>query len=336
MTGKTFFKRFLLLCGPVLCMAAALFLGRYPLPAGMVFRVFWSKISGVPGDFPDIYNTIVLDIRLSRILLGAMVGASLSVSGASYQGLFRNPLVSPAILGVSSGAGFGAALGILYFGHSYLVYVLAFVFAILAVFMSTIIGRIYSVTPTVTLVLGGVIVSSVFSSLISLVKYAADPYQQLPAIVFWLMGSLASARYQDIMLAAIPMAAGTCGLLLIRWQINILSMGEKEARTLGVNTTLLRAIVVSCATLATAGAVCVSGVIGWVGLVIPHIGRMLVGSDHKALLPASMSLGASYLILVDGLARTLTGAEIPLGILTALVGAPFFVYLLKTTKGGSW
>jgi len=186
------------------------------------------------------------------------------------------------------------------------------------------------------LVLGGVIVSSVFSALISLVKYVADPYEQLPTIVFWLMGSLASARYRDILIAGIPMVLGLFGIFAVRWRINVLSMGDKEAHTLGVDTALIKGFVIFCATLATAGAVCVSGVIGWIGLVIPHIGRMLVGNDNRILIPVTASLGACFLILVDNLGRTLTGSEIPLGILTALVGCPFFVYLLKKTKGGGW
>ncbi|OQA09030.1 MAG: putative ABC transporter permease protein [Firmicutes bacterium ADurb.Bin373] len=202
--------------------------------------------------------------------------------------------------------------------------------------MSYMIGRVYNTTPAIMLVLGGVIVSSVFSALISFAKYVADPYDQLPAIVFWLMGSLASARFQDIAVAGIPMAVGIAGLLAIRWRINVLSMGDKEARSLGINTALSKGIVISCATLATAGAVCVSGIIGWVGLVIPHIGRMLVGNDNRVLIPASLSLGACFMLLVDNLGRVITGSEIPLGILTAIVGGPFFVYLLKKTKGGGW
>jgi iron complex transport system permease protein len=186
------------------------------------------------------------------------------------------------------------------------------------------------------LVLGGVIVSSVFGALLSFVKYVADPYEQLPTIVFWLMGSLASARYRDIFIAGIPMAAGVAGILLLRWQINVLSMGEREARSLGANTTLTKGILIVCATLATAGAVCVSGIIGWVGLVIPHIGRMITGNDNTILIPVCLSLGACFLVIVDNMGRMITGSEIPLGILTALVGGPFFVYLLRRTKAGGW
>lgn len=273
---------------------------------------------------------------MPRAILGALVGGCLAVSGAAFQGLFRNPLVSSGILGVTSGAGFGAALAIILFNATAPIYLFAFAFGGMAVLFSYLIGRVYNTTPTIMLVLGGTIVSSVFSALISFAKYVADPTDELPSIVFWLMGSLASARYQDILIAGIPMLIGIAGLMAVRWRINVLSMGDKEAQTMGLNTRINKAIVIICATLATAGAVCVSGIIGWVGLVIPHIGRMLVGNDNRILIPASLSLGACFIILIDNLGRVISGSEIPLGILTALIGGPFFVYLLKRTKGGGW
>lgn len=331
------FSRYIfLILAPILCIFFTLFIGRYPLTIPVIIEVLWSKITGVGGNFPDIYETVVWHIRMPRAILGALVGGSLAISGASYQGLFRNPLVSSGILGVSSGAGFGAALAILLFNNYFMIYTFAFLFGILAVVLSFLIGRIYNTTPTIMLVLGGVIVSSVFSSLISFSKYVADPYDQLPAIVFWLMGSLANASYKDILISSVPMLIGVSGLIAIRWRINVLSMGDREARSLGINTAWTKGILVFCATMATAGAVCVSGIIGWVGLVIPHIGRMLVGIDNKMLIPASFSLGACFLIIVDNIGRTITGGEIPLGILTALIGGPFYVYLLKSTKGGGW
>jgi len=265
-----------------------------------------------------------------------MVGGALGISGAALQGLFKNPLVSPAILGVSSGAGFGASMAILIFGATAAVYPFALAFGILAVFLSYMIGRTYNTAPTIMLVLGGVIVSSIFTSLISFAKYIADPYEQLPSIVFWMMGSLANAGYRDILTAGPIIVIGSAGLYLVRWRINVLSMGDKEARTLGVNTGIAKGIIVISATLATAGAVCVSGTIGWVGLIMPHIGRMLVGNDNRILIPVSFSLGACFLIAVDNLSRILTGSEIPLGILTSLIGGPFFIYLLKKTKARGW
>lgn len=325
-----------LVIGPICCIFFSLFIGRYPLSLSDILKILFYKFSIADSGLPDIYETIVWDIRLPRAILGALVGGSLAISGAAFQGLFRNPLVSSGMLGVSSGAGFGASLAILLFNTTIATYVFAFIFAILAVLLSYLIGRFYNATPTIMLVLGGVIVSSVFSALISFAKYVADPFEQLPTIVFWLMGSLASAQYQDILIAGIPMMVGIIGLMGVRWQINVLSMGDKEAQTLGVNTVLAKGIVIFSATLATAGAVCVSGIIGWVGLVIPHIGRMLVHNDNKVLIPTSLSLGACFLILVDNLARVISGSEMPLGVITALVGAPFFVYLLRKTKGGGW
>lgn len=326
----------MLLLGPLALIFITLFIGRYPIPVSAVVQILWSKFTLSFCSVSQTHQTIVWDIRMPRAILGAMVGGSLAVSGAAFQGLFRNPLVSSGILGVTSGAGFGAALAIVLFHTTAPIYVFAFLFGGLAVLLSFLIARVYNTTPTIMLVLGGTIVSSVFAALISFAKYVADPTNELPSIVFWLMGSLASARYQDIVVAGIPMLAGTIGIVAVRWRINVLSMGDKEAHTLGVNTKLNKGIVIICATLATAGAVCVSGVIGWVGLVIPHIGRMLVGNDNRVLIPTSMSLGACFLIMVDNMGRLITGSEIPLGILTALVGGPFFVYLLKTTKGGGW
>ncbi len=323
-----------LIAGPILCIFVSLLIGRYPLDATTVFVVILNKLGFGSYSIEEMAASIVWDIRLPRALLGVLVGASLAVSGAAFQGVFRNPLVSSSILGVSSGAGFGAALAILLFNQTIMIYLFAFGFGILAVVLRYFIGKTYNTTPTVMLVLGGTIVSSVFSALISLVKYMADPYDQLPKITFWLMGSLASASYKDIMIAGIPMVLGIIGLISIRWRINILSMGDKEARALGVNLGLLKGILIVSATLATAGAVCVSGVIGWVGLIIPHISRMLVGNDNRLLIPTSISIGACYLVMVDNISRSLTGSEIPLGILTAIIGAPFFVYLLKRKAGG--
>lgn len=319
---------------PLVCILLSLFWGRYPIPPGQVLEVLTRRFTGAAADETRI--AVVEVIRLPRALFGALVGGSLAVSGAAFQGLFRNPLVSSGMLGVSAGAGFGAALAILLFPQKYLIYLFAFLFGIGAVLLAYLIGRIYNTTTSVTLVLGGIVVGSIFSALTSFAKFVADPYNQLPTIVFWLMGSLASAQRGQILIAAVPMLIGTGGLFLFRWRINILSMGERESRALGVNLQLNQIMVVFFATLATAGAVSMAGVIGWVGLVVPHMGRMLVGSDNRVLIPVSFCLGASFLILVDGLARTITGSEIPLGVLTALVGGPFFIYLLKETKARGW
>lgn len=321
---------------PLLLIIASLFVGRFAVPADMVLKVLAGKMLAGWTAMPEKYQAVIWDIRLPRAILGALVGGALATCGAAFQSLFRNPLISSGNLGVSSGAGFGAALAILLFDNTAARYIFAFGFGGLAVIMSCLIGSIYRTTPTIMLVLGGVIVSSVFTALISFAKFAADPYNQLPAIVFWLMGSLASAGYRDLLIAGGPVFFGVGGLMALRWRLNVLAMGEREARALGVNTGLCRSVIIACATLATAGVVCVSGVIGWVGLIIPHIGRMLVGNDNCLLLPVSFSLGACFLIIVDNLARLVSGSEVPLGVLTALVGAPFFVYLLKKTKGKGW
>jgi iron complex transport system permease protein len=210
---------------------------------------------------------------------------------------------------------------------------MAFAFGLLAVVLSFFVGRLCSANPTITLVLGGVIIGSIFSALTSFAKYVADPYNQLPAIVYWLMGSLSRAQYNDIVMSGIPMFIGSAGLIVMRWRINVLSMGDREAQALGINVRAHRMFIIICATLATAGAVSVSGVIGWIGLVVPHMGRMITGSDNRLLIPMSFSVGACFLLVVDNISRVISGSEMPLGILTAIVGGPFFIYLLKKSKG---
>ena len=319
---------------PFLMVFISLFTGRYSITPVDTVRAL-GNLLGLDSDVPIEIYTLVVNVRFPRALAAGAVGAGLAVSGAAFQGVFRNPLVSSGLLGVSSGAGFGAALAIVAGAGMTGTYPLAFVFGIGAVFISYWIARVYKSTPTIMLILGGTITSSVFSSLISLMKYVADPETQLPGIVYWLMGSLASVGWENFA-ALIPIAAGCIILMLMSWRINVLSMGDKEARTLGVNVGRDKLLIIGGASLATAGAVCMSGMIGWVGLVIPHIGRMITGNDNRRLMPVSMALGASFMILIDLVSRTLTGQEIPLGILTSLIGAPFFVYLLKKTKGGGW
>ncbi|HRX49346.1 MAG TPA: iron ABC transporter permease [Spirochaetota bacterium] len=335
MSKKKILISIILIAAPLICIFSSAFLGRYPLSPSEIYQAVMHKLTGA-GFVPSVNSNIVWEIRLPRAILGSMVGAALAVSGTALQGMFRNPLVSSGMLGVSSGAGFGAALAIILFHNTLMIYLFAFIFGILAVICSYIIGRIYDTAPAIMLVLGGVIVSSIFSALLSLMKYIADPQDDLPSIVFWLMGSLASATYKDIIISAIPIFIGITGLVIMRWRLNVLSMGEREALSMGLNVNLDRAIIITCTTLATAGAVSVSGIIGWIGLVIPHIGRIIAGNDNRILIPASISLGACFLILIDNLGRVITGAELPLSILTAIIGGPFFVYLLKRTKGGNW
>lgn len=312
----------------------SLFFGRFYIEPGIVIKILFSKIIPIQSTWSETMETVIFQVRLPRVFLGMLVGATLSISGTAFQGMFQNPLVSPDILGVSSAAGFGAAIAILLSGNIVTIQILAFVFGIFGVVIAYLLSRVNKMTPILMLVLSGVVVSAFFSALISLIKYIADPYEKLPAITFWLMGSLSTASIKDILVILLPVIVGSSGLLLLGWRINVLSMGDEEARSLGIKTELLKGIVITCATILTASAVCISGMIGWVGLVIPHISRMIVGPDHCKLLPASFAIGATYLVIIDNIARSASSAEIPLGILTAIIGLPFFAYLIRKTKGG--
>lgn len=301
----------------------------------MVFRVLYSGVfQRGTGELPSVLFTVIFRVRIPRVIAAMLVGGALSISGASFQGLFRNPLVSPHILGVSAGAGFGAALAILYFEGTAMIAVFAFVFGLIAVGIAYTVGRSIKANPTLTLVLSGIVVGAFFQSLTALLKYTADPYDKLPSIVFWLMGSLSGVKVNQLLYVAPIIISSVLVLLMIRWRINVMSLGDEEAEALGVDTQKSRSIIIIFSTIAVASAVCISGIIGWVGLVIPHVGRMLVGPDHKILLPTSFSIGMVYLLFIDNIARTLTTAEIPLGILTGIIGAPFFIYLLRRRRAG--
>ena len=325
----------ILIALPLVVFFCSLFFGRYHISPVTCMQVLLSRVIPIEHTWDSTVETIIWQIRMPRAIMGLLIGAGLSISGASFQGMFQNPLVSPDILGVSAAAGFGACLSILLSANDATIQVTAFVFGIIGVALAYMLSRVYKTTPVLMLVLSGVVVGSVFSSLISVTKFVADPYSKLPAITFWLMGSLSSASYDELIRVGPPIVLGCIGLLLVSWRINLLSMGDEEARSLGVRTELLKGIIIVCCTVITASAVCVAGMVGWVGLVIPHIGRMLVGPNHKLLLPACIAIGGAYLLFIDDLARTITPMEIPLGILTAMVGAPFFGYLLRRTKG-SW
>jgi iron complex transport system permease protein len=326
---------------PVL-FVVSLFIGRYDVnPVHVILLLAAPVVNLCPADLVHIYpvwtaaeENVIYQIRLPRVIAAVLVGAGLSVAGAAYQGLFKNPLVSPDILGVASGAGFGAALAILLSWNMAMIQLSAFGFGILAVTITYLLSRFYRTTPTLILVLSGIIVAAFFTALISLTKYVADPYEKLPTITFWLMGSLSSVRYSDIVLIVPLFLVATIILFLIRWRINLLAVGDDEARALGIDTKRMSQVIILCSTLITASAVCIAGIIGWVGLVVPHLGRMLVGPDYIKLLPACLLLGACYMLIIDDLARMLTSAEIPLGILTAIIGAPFFAYLLSRRSVG--
>lgn len=278
---------------------------------------------------------VIWNIRLPRVGAALLVGAALAAAGACYQALFRNPLVSPDILGVSAGAGLGAVAGIFLSLPVAAIQASAFVGGMAAVGMVALVASMVRNTDrTLTLVLVGVVIGALSGAATSLLKVLADPYDQLPAITFWLLGSLASVTTADI-LPALPMVAvGLVPLVLLRWHINVLSLGDEEARALGIDAGRMRLLVIAAATLITASVTALAGVVGWVGLVIPHIARMLVGPGFGTLLPASILIGAGYLLIVDTAARTMAQIEVPLGILTAVIGAPFFVWLLARGRRG--
>lgn len=314
-------------------MIAAASVGAYPITFLEAMTAMVRFFTGA--DPQGQIDTVLFGVRLPRVFAAVMVGAALAAAGAAYQGLFRNPLVSPDILGVSTGAGLGAVLGIFLSLPVALIQLSAFVFGLLTVALVYVIGSmVQGREPTLVLVLAGVVVGSLAGAAISLLKVLADPYDQLPAIVFWLLGSLASIRSDDVWASAPLVLVALVPLVLLRWRVNVLSLGDEEARSLGIEAGRLRLLVIVAATLMTASVVAISGVVGWVGLVIPHLARMLVGPNFDRLLPASMLMGGGYLLLVDTLARTIAPIEVPLGILTAIVGAPFFLWLLARGREG--
>ena len=305
--------------------------GRFAIEPGAVFDILVRAAGGNAGT--DMASTVVLELRLPRTLLAMLVGAGLSLSGAVYQGIFRNPLVSPDVLGVSSGAGFGAVLGILLWGTGMGTSVIAFACGMASVGLAYYFSRSRGAVSMMSLVLSGIIISSIFSALISLVKYSADPYDKLPAITYWLMGSLSGASWGQIAMATPFILVGSGVIVALRWRLNVLALSEDEARAAGVDVRRLRIVLIVCATVVTASVVSLCGQVGWIGLIVPHAARMLIGSDNRYLIPVCLLLGASVMIMIDTIARTLTASEIPVSVVTALVGAPFFITLLRRTGG---
>jgi iron complex transport system permease protein len=307
-------------------------IGPYSITANDILNAF-VRLAGYGTGAPTPAEIVLINVRLPRIGAAILVGAALAAAGSAYQTIFRNPLVSPDILGVSTGAGLGAAVGILLSLPVFLIEGLAFAGGIATVIMVTAIATAVQTHDRVlVLVLAGVVVGALAGAAISLVKILADPYDQLPAITFWLLGSLAGAKGIDVSAVVPPVVIGLLLLWLLRWRVTILSLGDDEAKALGVDVTKLRATIIAAATLATAAVVAISGVIGWIGLLIPHMARMLVGPQFARLLPASALMGATFLVLVDMLARTIARIETPIGILTAIIGAPVFIWLLQRTR----
>ncbi|NCB52032.1 MAG: iron ABC transporter permease [Clostridia bacterium] len=312
----------------IVCIILSFLVGRYPVPIRELFGIIFSKIFRIDPFWTTAQETAVWNIRMPRIVLSMLVGACLSAAGASYQGIFQNPMAAPHILGASAGAGFGAALAI-YIGLSSInVTIMAFAMSLMTVALVFWISKRTKGDKVLGIILAGIIISSLFKAGISFIKLVADPTNKLPAITYWLMGSLSGATRSEVSFVFWPMLIGLVPLLLLRWRLNVLSMGDDEARAMGVNTGNIRLGVMICATLVTAAAISVSGMIEWVGLIIPHMMRRLVGSDFRHLMPASILGGGIFLLVVDNISRSLMTSEIPIGILTAFVGAPLFLWLV--------
>ncbi len=327
-------KIIFLLIGLLLLYISSFNFGRYQdISLIDSIKIILSKVLPIEKNWMDNYEKIVLFVRFPRITAALIIGAALALAGASYQTVFKNPLVSPDILGASAGASLGAAIAIfLGFGSPW-IQIFAFFVSIVSVFVAYIVSSRVKKDPVLALVLSGMFIASFANALVSLIKFVADPNDKLPAITYWLMGSLANIRIEDIKWAIIPIILGSLPLILFSWKLNVLSLGDSEAKSLGVETKKLRVIVIICSTVITSVSISIGGLISWVGLIIPHLMRMFVSSDNKVLLPASAIAGGGFLLLADNIARSITNTEIPLGVLTAIIGAPFFIVLITRQKG---
>ena len=317
---------------PIGLFLLSLGIGRYKIPISEIFKILFNPQS--PVTVPEIGRQLLLRVRLPRILGALLVGASLAATGTTYQAIFKNPLVDSNILGVTSGAGFGASLALLLLESNVYVQFSAFLFGLVAVTLTFLGSRLYKTTPIFVLTLMGILIGSLFNSLIALLKYLADPLDTLPAITFWLLGTLTGITWNKLVALAVITTVGLILLFMLRWRMNILSLGDDEAQSLGIDPMKTKIILIITTTLMTAVVVSVSGIIGWVGLVIPHAGRLLVGPDHKRLLPATISLGAAYMLILDNVARALLPGEIPIGVLTGLIGVPILILLLRNRRTG--
>ncbi len=321
-----------------LCVIAvvALTIGRYPISINELLHLIWNALWRHDAIESGASHIVLFNVRMPRICAAILVGMALSGSGACYQGIFRNPMIDPSLLGVTAGSAFGAALAILLSAGAAGIQLFSFGFGLIAVFATVMLSAFVGKRgeKTLTLILCGIVTGTLFSAMLSLIKYVADPYSKLPAITYWLMGSLASVNLSDARIAAIATITGAIPLMLVRWRINVLSFGDEEAKAMGVDAGRIRAIAIVSSTLMTASAVSISGMIGWIGLVVPHLARMLVGPSFPVLLPASLLLGGAFLLVVDTVARVAFPIEIPIGILTAIIGAPFFVFLLARGRRG--
>lgn len=319
---------------PIIVAVISLGIGRFEVGVEQIMKILVSQVIPIDQTWTDMEETVIMNVRLPRIFLALLIGGGLAIAGAGFQGMFGNPLVSPDILGVSAGAGFGASLGILIFGQNFMSQVTALIFGLGAIGFTFLVAGARRNAPILMFVLAGVITSALFNALISLTKFVADPEEKLPAITYWLMGSLGTSTYKELYIGGPLILIGMVILYLLRWRINILTLPEDEAKSMGIQVNRLKWIVIFGATLITAASVAIAGIVGWVGLIIPHVARMLVGNNNQHVLPMSVAIGSVYLLIVDNVARSITATEIPLSILTAIIGAPFFAYLLRRLGGG--
>lgn len=312
----------------LILIMTCLCVGKYSISPGECLKILAGKLLGLSADWDGMDENMLIGVRLPRTMATVIVGAALALSGAVYQGIFKNPLVSPDFLGVSAGACVGAAVAILMALSAWMVQIFAFFGGIAAVSLTVLIPRMMRSGSNIMLVLAGIIVGGAMSSVLGFIKYIADPQTQLAAITYWQLGSFAYVDNKAV-LSVLPLSIAAAAVVLaLAWWINVLSLGEQEAQSLGANVGLLRGVCIICSTVLTAGAVCISGTIGWVGLVIPHFGRMIAGSDNRALLPASALIGGIFMLFVDTVTRIIGPAEMPVSILTGIIGAPFFAWLL--------
>ena len=318
---------------PFLAALICLGIGRYSMSVSETVTTLFSRFTNAKVD--NTAYTVIFNVRLPRIILAAVVGAGLSCAGAAFQGLFSNPLATPDTLGVASGASFGAVLAMLIGGNMIGIQGMALIFGLISCLITFLIGRSSRRGSIVMIVLAGLVMSSVFEALVSLMKYVADPQDELPVITYWLMGSMSRANYKNLVMGIPFIVIGIIIIFALRWRLNILSFNEDEARSLGVNVKILRAAFILASSMITASCVSMCGQVGWVGLLVPHISRMMRGNNNCKVIPVSISLGAFFMIVMDTFARSATASEIPISILTAIIGAPVFIVLLKKT-GGSW
>lgn len=332
--GKRQMLLILVLMLPVPAFFLSMFIGTFPVSPAELISLVVSQALHQESSLPEVYRTVLFDVRLPRIILAMIVGTALSASGAAFQGIFRNPLVSPYILGLSSGAAFGAAFSLAIF-PSLPVQFSAFFFSLVAVGAAYLMASFRGRTPVVSLILSGVIVGAVFDALLAIIQIAVDE-RSLQSIVYWIMGSMATASWVKVNQSIIPITIGCLVIFLLRWRLNVLALGDEEARAVGLNPDIYKAIFVTAAALAASSAVAAVGIIGLVGLIVPHMIRMAFGPDHKVLIPLSISFGAAFMAVVDDFARAGLGFEIPVGVLTTIIGAPIFAYLLRSTGVRGW